>query len=290
MTCNNKMKGILWMNVAASSFALHNAMARYLSENLTVLCVTFVILAGQFLIMIPPAIISRYKFRWSVHKWVFVRAALSVAATFMLVYGINHLDLPKVSSLTLTSPIITTIFSSLFLKDKMNVHIFIALLFGLAGAAIIVEPWNAYEFSYASLIVLLAVICWGLEDIAMKVGASQEKVGSQIFYLSLFRVLMITPFILYFNYEGEIIANIMMPHTIKYGFLASLAGLIGIAGCILAFRRTSLNTLTPFFFTGIIYSSILAYIFFGELIKDTTIIGVTLIFIGSVYTVYSNRR
>ena len=76
-------------------------------------------------------------------------------------------------------------------------------------------------------------------------------------------------------------------------FLLILIGIIFLFNSLavfLAIKHAELTTITPFDFSGMIYTAILSYLIFDEIIKTSTLIGSIIVFVSSLYLIYHESK
>ncbi len=97
----------------------------------------------------------------------FLRSLVSLFAMSMFFYAISIVPLTDVIALTFTVPLLTTLFASIFLAEKVGLQRWLALLAGFAGVIVILRPGYS-SFQYAYLMVLAATVAWSVSNILIK--------------------------------------------------------------------------------------------------------------------------
>jgi len=128
------------MLFASFLFAIMGAFAKELSTSMSSLEVVFfrnvfgVLLIG-FTIYKTPMIQKGGK-----PFLLFFRGLMGFLALLAFFYNIAHISLADAMTFSKTSPIFTAFFAYLFLKEKMSVYGWIALLVGFVGIVLITQP------------------------------------------------------------------------------------------------------------------------------------------------------
>ena len=78
--------------------------------------------------------------------------------------------------------------------------------------------------------------------------------------------------------------NLLLILAIGFGFWCSSISLR------LAARNAELTTIMPFDFSGMIFTILLSYLMFGDLIKQNTFIGGSIVFLSSLYFMMKKRN
>ena len=90
---------------------------------------------------------------------------LDIAAPIFLMIGLKQTTAANASLLNNFEIVATSLIAMLFFREKISRQLWIAIfLITLSSALLTVEDAGAFRFSTGSLFVLLAAICWGLEN------------------------------------------------------------------------------------------------------------------------------
>ena len=90
---------------------------------------------------------------------------LDIAAPIFLMIGLKQTSAANASLLNNFEIVATSLIAMLFFREKISRQLWIAIfLITLSSALLTVEDAGAFRFSTGSLFVLLAAICWGLEN------------------------------------------------------------------------------------------------------------------------------
>ena len=91
--------------------------------------------------------------------------ALDIAAPIFLMVGLEQTTAANASLLNNFEIVATSLIAMLFFREKISRKLWIAIfLITLSSALLTVEDAGTFRFSAGSLFVLLAAICWGLEN------------------------------------------------------------------------------------------------------------------------------
>ena len=90
---------------------------------------------------------------------------LDIAAPIFLMIGLGQTTAANASLLNNFEIVATSLIAMLFFREKISRQLWIAIfLITLSSALLTVEDAGAFRFSAGSLFVLLAAVCWGLEN------------------------------------------------------------------------------------------------------------------------------
>ena len=90
---------------------------------------------------------------------------LDIAAPIFLMIGLKQTTAANASLLNNFEIVATSLIAMLFFREKISRQLWIAIfLITFSSALLTVEDAGAFRFSAGSLFVLLAAVCWGLEN------------------------------------------------------------------------------------------------------------------------------
>lgn len=90
---------------------------------------------------------------------------LDIAAPIFLLFGLNATTAANASLLNNFEIVATAIIALVVFKEKISVRLWIGILFVTLSCGILsFEDISSLQFSYGSILVLLAAVCWGFEN------------------------------------------------------------------------------------------------------------------------------
>lgn len=275
-------KGAGYMLASATTISGMNGTVQFLSATIHVFEVAFfrqlfgvLFLAAVFLRGGLKPLRTR---RFGLHL---LRAVLNVIALLAYFYGLSQEPLAKVVALGLTAPLFATICAVIFLRERMNLRRWIALLVGMAGALIVLRP-GAQAVSLGALMVLMSNTAWAVALIVIKSLARTESAAT----ISLYAAILMTPVSLVFAlFVWEWPAAHQFVWLVAIGVFGSLAQL-----CLSqSFRLADATLVLPIDFTKIVWASLIGYVAFGQVPEIWVWIGATVIFSAVFYNTYQVR-
>lgn len=216
-------------------------------------------------------------------KLHFARGVVNAAAMLMFFYGITTgIALGLVQSLSFTAPLFTSLLAVLFLGEKMRIHRWTALGIGFLGTLVILRP-GMTTIEPGAIYILTAAMMWG---IAMTIIKRLTQTDSAV-TVSLYMVLMLTPI------SGAAAFFVWQwPTTEQFGWLVAI-GIIGTFSQMAfaqAFRLADVTAVLPFDFSKLIWSAILGWFLFAQVLDVWVWIGAVMIFCGGFYIAYRERK
>lgn len=211
------------------------------------------------------------------------RAFLGVVSLMLYFYAFTVIPLTEARAIALTGPLVSSLLAIIWLKEMLVPGRVVALVIGFAGALIIVQP-GTEGFSFVSLYVVIAVGMWSVIDIIVKLLSKTESTQCQLFYLTGGMTLFSLPAALYVW---------QMPESlVQWLWLAGLGVIffVNVIAVFNAFKHADVTVVMPFDFMGMVFTAVIAYLAFQEIISVPTMIGGLIIVVSSVYIAYLEKR
>ena len=214
---------------------------------------------------------------------LFVRSAFGFLGLITQFYAVAHANQGDVSTMMKLSPFMITLWAAIFLKEKIRKVQVPALLIAFLGAAFVANPaFNSNLFP-----LFMAFLCAFFSSVSYTLLAYfKNKVDGMtiIMHFSTFCVLACIPFMIF---------DFVMP-TFKELLLLLLIGVFGGFGQIAltyAYRLATAAELSIYNYSGIVFSIILGYVFLGEVLDVTSVIGCALVIIAALITyIFSGKK
>ena len=214
---------------------------------------------------------------------LFVRSAFGFLGLITQFYAVAHANQGDVSTMMKLSPFMITLWAAIFLREKIRKVQIPALLIAFLGAAFVANP----AFNSNLLPLFMAFLCAFFSSVSYTLLAYfKNKVDGMtiIMHFSTFCVLACIPFMIF---------DFVMP-TFKELLLLLLIGVFGGFGQITltyAYRLATAAEISIYNYSGIVFSIILGYVFLGEVLDVTSVIGCTLVIVAALITyIFSGEK
>ena len=204
------------------------------------------------------------------HPWLqILRAVLLVASTTFFYFALRYLPLAEAAAISFVGPVLTALLSGPMLGDKVTRRQWFAVTLGFVGVLIIMRPGGGV-LSLAAVFPLATAILFSVYQIVTRKLAGREHPYTTLFYTAI---------------VGGAITTIAVPlHWVtptpsQAGFVVCI-GLLGGIGHLLLIRameHTSPSTLAPFVYSQLIWSTLLAYLAFGDFPEPITLFGMLVV-------------
>jgi drug/metabolite transporter (DMT)-like permease len=273
------LQGICFLMLAYMCFASLNIIGKTLyAANIDPFIITFyrsffcVLLTSPFVAFM---LYRGYKLRLA--KINLYKGIVDFLSLPTWVMAVSYMNIPEAVGLTYLTPIITAILAIIFLKDRLTFEKWTVMAVGLTGAYIILKP-DFNNFNYYSIYALTTCILWAVGNIMTKNLANNQHPIPIVFLTNIVIMFCALPFFATHPYWPK-------PNELALCLLFSIFAASGYLFLSYAYRCTNISNLLPYDYFRLIFATILAYIFLGQLIDGSTIIGSALIFVSSTYLV-----
>ena len=223
---------------------------------------------------------------WGINKFLLtLRGALGTIALLCVFYAIRNMPLSIATVIQYTYPIFISIFSVIFINEKLNKFIILALFIGWLGILIILNP---YKLSFidinlrtSSLIIaFIGAICTSLAYITVKKLSEKEDIFVIIKYFPLISTIILFPIVI-FNWVTPQVSDFMW--IIGIGFFTQL----GQTFLTIGLKNLPTTQAATINYSQVFFGSIWGIYFFNEKITNNFIIGSILVLLG---TIISTRK
>ena len=210
-----------------------------------------------------------------------VRSALLLCTTTTFFFGLRFLKLADLTILTQAAPLIVVALSVLLLREKVGPRRWFGVLVGFAGLIIILKP--GFGFQAASLFGLASALIYAIYQIMTRSLSRSEHTMTTFFYTAAVGAVAMAAVAPFFWQTPTLLDAILM----------CVPGIFGGTGhllLIMAFARSEASLLAPYFYTAILWATILGWAIFDEVPDVFTFVGAGLIVTAGLYIWHRERR
>jgi drug/metabolite transporter (DMT)-like permease len=206
------------------------------------------------------------------------RGCLGFFAPFAFFSALKSLPLADATVVFFSSTFILTAASALFLKERVGVHRWSAVVIGFGGVVIAMDPRGGGDIA-AYLMVLAASTIYASIFISGKYLSRSDSVISMVFTLQLGMGLM---------------ATIALPWVwvpvswIEFGELCLLSAVALVAHYLFAaaFARAEVSALAPFEYTSLVWATLIGYLLWRDIPSARLWTGAAIIISCGLYVIH----
>ncbi|OGN63726.1 MAG: hypothetical protein A3E80_00690 [Chlamydiae bacterium RIFCSPHIGHO2_12_FULL_49_9] len=212
-----------------------------------------------------------------------IRDAFGVMSYYLYFVAIRFLNLMDATTLSYTVPFFVPFVWYVWMKEKINVHIWWSIIVGFIGVAIILNP-SRQIFQIGFVFGLFAGICSAIALSAVRVlNLHREPMSRVLFYYFLFGTLLSLPF-----------AWVYWVNPLEYQWFKMIGiGVVTAVGQILltvAYRYGTASYLSPLGYVSVIYAGLISWIIFDKPLGIRSLIGTLLIVVGGTITYVLKKK
>ncbi|WP_424932284.1 DMT family transporter [Amaricoccus macauensis] len=281
------LAGAMWMVLAMAAFAVEDAFIKGASRALPV---------GQILMLfgLGGAAVFALAARLGGAP-LFVRAVLSrpmllrmlfeVTGRLFYTLAIALTPLSMTSIILQATPIAVVGGAALLLGEQVGWRRWTAILVGLAGVMIIIQPGTG-SFSPLSMLAVIGMLGFAGRDLASRVAPA--SLGTALLGFYGFLAVFVAGAI-YALWSGE---SLVVPDKSAALCLlgAILVGAGAYAGLMKAMRTGEVSAVTPFRYTRLIFGIALGVLFFGEGLTLAMFLGSGLIVVSGLFILQRSKQ
>jgi len=267
--------GIIFMILSVISFSVMDIVVKLMSPHYPIGQLIF--FRGFFGLIPILFIIPKERFgnllKTEKIKLHLVRAFGGAFAMTFLYLGLKFLPIADAITISFAAPIFATIFSIIFLNEKVRLIRWLAIFFGLTGVIIVLKPGTEL-FTYYSFFPILFCIGFATISIAIKKLSKTEP----DYLIALYFTLVLILFGLVSISMGWKKIDIS---DIHYLFIIGLSGSIGNIFLTKSIREADISLVTPIKYLSLVFAIIAGWLIFNEIPSILTISGAVLIILST---------
>ena len=279
---NKIVQGALLILLGEALLSIMGAIIKHLSIELpTEVVVFYRNLFG--LIMLVPIILHAGPGTLKTQKLHlhFIRAGVGLSAMYGFFYVIANMPLAEAFLVKLTTPLFMPIVAALWLGESIQSKTRWAIFIGFLGVVFILRP-GTEAFTPIALIGIGAAFLASTAKVTIRKMGSTEPSVRIVFYFGVISSLLSA---IPLTWAWQV------PEAHHWPWIA-LMGLVGTLGQLAltrAYRIAKPGQIGPYVYSSVLYGALLGYVFWGEHLLVTTIIGSALIIVAGIWNLKPSK-
>ena len=211
-----------------------------------------------------------------------LRGCLGLLCGALIINSFKYHTFSEIYPILFSAPLILTIFSHIFLKEKVGIRRWVAVLIGFLGVLIVSRP-GTIHFTWSLFGLFIAAIILATNIIIIRSLAKSQSAIAFSFYGSI-AGLILSSYLTSFNFVYP---------TNKDLFIFLICGIIcGIAAlCISgASKILESSTFAPIQYVQLAAGFFFGYLFFGDLPDLYEIFGSIVIILSGLFIIYRQKK
>lgn len=279
--------GSAWMIAAMALFALEDALLKGATATLPIWQVLVLFGSGGAMVfaavalqrgarLFQPDVLSRP---------MKVRVLFEILGRLFYVLAIALTPLSSATVILQATPLVVVAGAALFFGETVGWRRWSAILIGLIGVVIIIQP-TGDSFSILSVFAVLGMLGFAGRDLASR--AAPPSLSTEVLGFYGFLCIVVAG-LAYRFWEGIAMAP-LNSHTSLHIGGAILMGTAAYAALMKAMRTGEVSAVTPFRYSRLLFGVALGVVLFGERLDQTMWVGSALIVASGLYILWRGRR
>lgn len=277
-------RGMLLMLVTVMLFCIMDTISKYLARYYPVnmiVWVRYLVHTVLVLSLLGPRI-GVELVRTSRPLMQLLRGTMLVAAAFFIISALKHMPIAEATSISFLNPIVLTLLSVVFLKEKVEFGRWVAIFCAFAGVLIIIRPGSSV-FQWASILPLINAICFAVYQVLTRKMAGLESPYAMIFYPGLAGLIIFS-----FTLPNSWVLPQSAFHLLLFVVAGSISGTSHLI-MIKAYALAPASRLAPFSYTQLVWVTLAGYVVFDNLPDHWSFIGIAVLIASGVYCANHQR-
>lgn len=275
--------GIIFMMLGQLSFSINDTLVKEIvvdtQKSLSVINIIF--LRGIITTIIIFLYLKIYEKKNIINifkiKKYHLRGIFEVLTAIFFFTGLILLPVGEVYTLLMTNPFFVTVFAFLFLKEKVGVRRWSAVILGFIGVIFVINPQNI-NFNLLFIFPIIAAVFLTIRDISTKGIATKSNSFEIIFITSVLMTIFsgVGSLFFDFNFKIEYLPNLLISSiflTIAYIF------------SVLTIFYAPLSLTASARYSVIVFGIIFGYLILDEIPSINMLIGATIISLSGLFVI-----
>ena len=219
---------------------------------------------------------------WKNHCW---RGLSGLGSLLMFFYCITKLPLATAVTLSYTSPLFLTLFTTIMLKEHFHWLLAVAVTIGFAGVILLLHPSIQEDQWIGGLIGLASGFLAAVAYLNIKfLGNLGEPDWRVVFYFTLISTIITSIWMLFNTFHPITPVNFLL--LLGIGITATLAQL----ALTRAYRTGKILVVGALAYSTVVFASLWGILIWGELLSLTSWLGIGLIVAGGLLSLRASIK
>lgn len=279
-----RLRGIMLMVVAVGVFGVMDGLMKFLSVRYPPMQIACLRGASSlpFVFATCLAVGRLSDLRPSRLHLHLIRAVVSIAMLWSFVFALSRMSLANTYAITLSAPLLVVPCAALLLGEHPDRHVWAAILVGLAGVFVALNPATSDFVSLAGLAAFGSALCWAVVVVMVRLLSVTEKTASMVFWFLLLLALA----------AGALAAPGWVQIAAADWPWIALLGLAGWAAQYLvteAFRLAPAATVAPLEYLSIAWGACIDWVVWNTVPGGRVVAGAAIVIAAGLYLMLRER-
>ena len=280
--------GIIFMMLGQLSFSINDTLVKEIvidnKNNLSIINILFLrgILTTSFIFLYLKFYEKKNILNIFKMKKYHLRGIYEVLTAVCFFTGLILLPVAEVYTLLMTNPFFVTIFAFIFLKEKVGIRRWSAVIIGFIGVIFVINPQNI-NFNFLFIFPIIAAVFLTIRDIATKGIATKNNSFEIIFITSVLITLFsgIGSLFFEFTFKIEYLTNL---------FISSIFLTVAYVFSVLTIFYAPLSLTASSRYSVIIFGIIFGYLILNEIPTINMLFGAIIISLSGLFVINREKK
>ena len=278
-------RGVLAMFIAVAAFSFMDALLKMFAAHYPAAQVTFLRAAASLPFVLFPLwwqgrLAEIRPVRPGLHL---LRALFGIVMITTFIAALRDAPLASVYSVYMGAPLLIAVLAALLLGERVSVGCWIAILVGLAGVLVILQPRPGGMPAAAGIAALLSALCYAAAVLVARVLTRTDTTASVVFmFLALMAVFSA---VLSIGHWTPILAA-HWPWIVATGAF----GAVGQHYITVAFKHAPAAVVAPVEYTALVWGLAIDRVFWSVTPDAVMLLGAALVILAGLYVAWQERH
>ena len=302
METNQNTKGIFFIMTGMAFFSIQDSLIKYIYEDVALFELYFGRTLIQSIILLSFVLLTKKTIVLKTHYPILtlVRVVCFFFGFSFFYISLTFMTLAMTSALFFSCPFFMSMFAKFFLKEKIGIRRWSAILIGFIGVLIVLNP-TLEEFNFFKLAPVACALCYATSMTITKYTSDKDSIYTQMTWLYIFAIFAsIIIFLVsgdgkFNNFSDSTMQFIFRewftnpaeawPYVLVMGIVASISFF-----CVFsAYSIASPSIVSLFEYSYIVWAMLAGYILFETVPVPRTFVGAAII-IGAGFYIYFREK
>ena len=292
----NNTKGIIFILLGMATFSIQDALIKFIYNDSALYELYFGRTLAAIILLVGYLKFSNKKINLKTHYPLLttIRVICFFFGFSFFYISLTYMTLATANALFFCCPFFVSILAIVFLKEKIGIKRWSAIITGFIGVYIVLNP-NFDNFNYMKLAPVACALCYAISMTITKITSDKDNVYTQMLHLYIGAIIIS---ILFFIFTGKGQFNTFndptfqfifrewfsnpgysWPFIVAMGFISVLAFYF----ILNAYSIASPSVVSLYEYSLIVWAILTGYVLFDSVPTFKTLIGVSIIISAGVY-------
>ena len=292
----NNTKGIIFILLGMATFSIQDALIKFIYNDSALYELYFGRTLAAIILLVGYLKFSSKKINLKTHYPLLttIRVICFFFGFSFFYISLTYMKLATANALFFCCPFFVSILAIVFLKEKIGIKRWSAIITGFIGVYIVLNP-DFNNFNYMKLAPVACALCYAISMTITKITSDKDNVYTQMLHLYIGAIIIS---ILFFIFTGKGQFNNFNDPTFQFifrewfsnpsyawPFIISM-GLISVLAfyfILNAYSIASPSVVSLFEYSLIIWAILIGYFLFDSVPSIRTLFGATIIIVAGIY-------